>query len=65
LYVAHPRAKSPGTDFKLVRSDRRQAVFENLSHDFPKRKLPSFSPMEIAMKRAPIVAEQTTYNKGQ
>jgi len=36
-YVAHPRAKSPGTDFKLVRSDRGQAVFENPSHDFPKR----------------------------
>ena len=33
-YVAHPRAKSPGTDFKLVRSDRGQAVFENPSHDF-------------------------------
>ena len=36
-YVAHPRAKSPGTDFKLVRSDRGQGVFENPSHDFPKR----------------------------
>jgi hypothetical protein len=36
-YVAHPRAKSPGTDFKLVRLQDREAVFENLAHDFPKR----------------------------
>ena len=43
-YVAHPRAKSPGTDFKLVRSDRRQAVFENLSHDFPKRIIYRLNP---------------------
>jgi hypothetical protein len=37
FYVAHPRAKSPGTDFKLVRLQDREAVFENLAHDFPKR----------------------------
>ena len=43
-YVAHPRAKSPGTDFKLVRSDGRQAVFENLSHDFPKRIIYRLNP---------------------
>ena len=43
-YVAHPRAKSPGTDFKLVRGDRRQAVFENLSHDFPKRIIYRLNP---------------------
>jgi len=36
-YVAHPGAKSPGTDFKLVRLQDREAVFENLAHDFPKR----------------------------
>jgi len=36
-YVAHPRAQSPGTDFKLVRLQAREAVFENLAHDFPKR----------------------------
>jgi len=36
-YVAHPGAKSPGTDFKLVRGGPQEAVFENLSHDFPKR----------------------------
>jgi hypothetical protein len=36
-YVAHPKARTPGTDFKLVRLSRQEAVFENLTHDFPKR----------------------------
>ncbi len=36
-YVAHPRARNPGTDFKLVRLNSQEAVFENLAHDFPKR----------------------------
>jgi hypothetical protein len=38
-YVAHPRAKNPGTDFKLVRLNGQEAVFENMAHDFPKRIL--------------------------
>jgi hypothetical protein len=37
FYVAHPRARTPGTDFKLVRVSGHEAVFENLAHDFPKR----------------------------
>jgi Domain of unknown function (DUF6265) len=37
FYVAHPRARTPGTDFKLVRLSGHEAVFENLAHDFPKR----------------------------
>jgi hypothetical protein len=36
-YVAHPRARCPGTDFKLTRSSATEAVFENPQHDFPKR----------------------------
>jgi hypothetical protein len=36
-YVAHPRARTPGVDFKLVRLSGQEAVFENLAHDFPKR----------------------------
>jgi Domain of unknown function (DUF6265) len=36
-YVAHPKARCPGTDFKLTRSSATQAVFENPEHDFPKR----------------------------
>src|SRR5262245_57292393 len=36
-YVAHPKARTPGTDFKLVRLSGQEAVFENLAHDFPKR----------------------------
>jgi Domain of unknown function (DUF6265) len=36
-YVAHPKARTPGTDFKLVRLTSQEAVFENLAHDFPKR----------------------------
>jgi hypothetical protein len=36
-YVAHPRARTPGTDFKLVRLSGHEAVFENPAHDFPKR----------------------------
>lgn len=37
FYVAHPKARTPGTDFKLTRLTPQEAVFENPSHDFPKR----------------------------
>ena len=37
FYVAHPKARCPGTDFKLTRSSATEAVFENPQHDFPKR----------------------------
>lgn len=37
FYVAHPKARTPGTDFKLVKLRGQEAVFENLAHDFPKR----------------------------
>ena len=36
-YVAHPKARCPGTDFKLTRLSSSEAVFENPEHDFPKR----------------------------
>ena len=36
-YVAHPKARYPGTDFKLTRLTNNEAVFENPTHDFPKR----------------------------
>jgi hypothetical protein len=36
-YVAHPKARCPGTDFKLTRASATEAVFENQQHDFPKR----------------------------
>lgn len=36
-YVAHPKARCPGTDFKLTRGSATEAVFENPQHDFPKR----------------------------
>lgn len=36
-YVAHPKARCPGTDFKLTRASVTEAVFENPQHDFPKR----------------------------
>lgn len=36
-YVAHPKARCPGTDFKLTRALATEAVFENPQHDFPKR----------------------------
>jgi hypothetical protein len=36
-YVAHPKARTPGTDFKLTRLTAQEAVFENPAHDFPKR----------------------------
>ncbi len=36
-YVAHPKARCPGTDFKLTRASTNEAVFENPQHDFPKR----------------------------
>jgi len=37
FYVAHPKARTPGTDFKLVKLSGQEAVFENPAHDFPKR----------------------------
>jgi hypothetical protein len=37
FYVAHPKARYPGTDFKLTRLTGQEAVFENPAHDFPKR----------------------------
>lgn len=37
FYVAHPKARTPGTDFKLVKLNGQEATFENLAHDFPKR----------------------------
>lgn len=37
FYVAHPKARCPGTDFKLTNSTPQSAVFENPQHDFPKR----------------------------
>jgi uncharacterized protein DUF6265 len=36
-YVAHPKARYPGTEFKLTRLTAQEAVFENPAHDFPKR----------------------------
>ena len=36
-YVAHPKARCPGTEFKLTRRTGQEAVFENPQHDFPKR----------------------------
>ena len=36
-YVAHPKARCPGTDFKLTSLTTTEAVFENPAHDFPKR----------------------------
>jgi hypothetical protein len=37
FYVAHPKARCPGTDFKLTKASATEAVFENPAHDFPKR----------------------------
>ena len=37
FYVAHPKARCPGTDFKLTSLSTQEAVFENPQHDFPKR----------------------------
>src|SRR5215213_7462679 len=36
-YVAHPKARCPGTDFKLTRASATEIIFENPQHDFPKR----------------------------
>jgi hypothetical protein len=36
-YVAHPKARCPGTDFKLTSGSATEAIFENPQHDFPKR----------------------------
>lgn len=36
-YVAHPKARCPGTDFKLTKASATEVVFENPQHDFPKR----------------------------
>lgn len=36
-YIAHPKARCPGADFKLTKVSGSEAVFENPQHDFPKR----------------------------
>jgi hypothetical protein len=36
-YVAQPKGRCPQTDFKLTRVNAQEAVFENPTHDFPKR----------------------------
>ena len=36
-YVASPKGRCPGTDFKLTRLAGQEAIFENPEHDFPKR----------------------------
>ena len=36
-YVAQPKGRCPQTDFKLTRVTPQEAVFENPTHDFPKR----------------------------
>jgi hypothetical protein len=36
-YVAHPKGRCPGTEFKLTSVTTSGAVFENPAHDFPKR----------------------------
>jgi hypothetical protein len=36
-YVAHPKLRNPGTEFKLGRLSDSEAIFENPQHDFPKR----------------------------
>jgi hypothetical protein len=36
FYVAQPKG-GPKVDFKLVKLEAGEAVFENLAHDFPKR----------------------------
>lgn len=37
FYVASPKGRCPGTDFKLTRLSGQEAIFENPEHDFPKR----------------------------
>ena len=37
FYVAHPNARTPGTDFRLTSLTTTRVVFENPQHDFPKR----------------------------
>ena len=44
FYVAHPKARYPGTDFKLTSVTSQEAVFENPQHDFPKRIIYKKSP---------------------
>ena len=36
-YVAQPKGRCPQTEFKLTRVTAQEAVFENPTHDFPKR----------------------------
>src|SRR5262245_13672013 len=36
-YVAHPKARCTGTDFKLTRLSAEEALFEHPTHDYPKR----------------------------
>lgn len=44
FYIAHPNARTPGTEFKLTKATADQAIFENPQHDFPKRILYEKNP---------------------
>jgi len=35
VLIAHPNARSPGTEFVLTYQDESEVVFENPEHDFP------------------------------
>lgn len=37
FYIARPKANNEETPFKLIRSGKTDAAFENLEHDFPQR----------------------------
>lgn len=37
VYIAHPNARVPGTEFRLAELSATRAVFQNPQHDFPKR----------------------------
>jgi hypothetical protein len=37
FYIARPSSAKEETSFKLIRAAKNEAVFENLTHDFPQR----------------------------
>ena len=53
-----PEGAVPGTDFKLTSVTTSEAVFENPSHDFPKRIIYRKTAVGVSLPTSTAVKEQ-------
>jgi len=63
LHCVIPKARTPGTDFKLTRLTEQEAVFENPAHDFPKRVI--YRKSAVGTLTARVEGDGTEKEKSQ